>query len=741
MTLDKGSHLGPYEIVGLLGSGGMGEVYRARDTRLGREVAVKILPTEYADQHDRVRRFEREARAVAALNHPNILILHDIGTHNGAPYLVTELLEGQSLRDLLAEGPLPIRTAMDIGVQVAEGLAAAHEKGVVHRDLKPDNLFITKDGRVKILDFGLARLRSREPLPEEGRSEALTLDNPTREGAILGTPGYMAPEQVRGFPVDARTDIFAVGCVLYEILSGRSAFKGETKADALSSVLVLEPKPLSEVRPQISRALERVVFRCIEKKPEDRYQSTRDLVTEMRRMPPFRGSHILEWVKAHEVSLLAIAVSLMAILGATALLVPKSNSIKSSSNVGPLTVNHGNTRIAPAVVQWNDSIAVLPFKNMSPDPRQEYFCDGMTEQVITFLSQVKDLKVIARTSVMGFKKTDEDIRQIAKELNVQHVLEGSVRRIGSRVRVTAQLIRADDGSHVWSREYNRQVQDVFAVQDEIAQAITDVLKLRTGGGPLMTAQDSRPTDIDAYDCYLKGRYLAESVYMVSHREKDFQEALKYGKKAIEIDPTYAFGYLGLALTCTNHAIVTNASDNMWEEALEYYKRAHELLPNSALTAAGYGYALIKSGDFEEGLTLIKKGVALNQNESFGWLFLGLGLHAIGLQADAVKCERRSVELDPRNYWAITLLGHSLCSLGQWKEALQVYKRGLQLQPAQPGTISGCARACLVGGELEDAERWIVRLEGCKGWEGRARHWRALYLASRGQERKALRKGG
>ena len=374
-----GTALGPYRVLEKLGEGGMGEVYRARDARLGRDVAIKVLPAEFAtdpdpsagsgssrarSRDDRLRRFEQEARAASALNHPNILVVHDIGSHDGAPYLVEELLEGESLRDRLRAGALPVRTAVDLAVQMAHGLAAAHEKGIVHRDLKPENLFVTRDGHVKILDFGLAKLVERPPGPA-GAADASTRADQTRAGMVLGTVGYMAPEQARGQAVDHRADIFALGCVLYEMLSGKRAFAGATAADTLTAILSKDPAPLSGVGVSLPAGLQGIVRRSLEKRPEDRFSSAHDL---------------------------ALALT---------------------------SVAEGLLTEQPSAGPSDKSVVVLPFENLSPDPENAFFADGLTEELIADLSKVRALRVISRTSAMLLKDSKKDVPTIARELGTQ----------------------------------------------------------------------------------------------------------------------------------------------------------------------------------------------------------------------------------------------------------------------------------------------------------------------------------
>jgi serine/threonine protein kinase len=471
VTLASGSRLGPYEIVSPLGAGGMGEVYRAKDPRLGRDVAVKVLPASFSTDADRLRRFEQEARAAGLLNHPNITAVYDIGTHDGAPYVVSELLEGETLRNRLSAGPLPTRKALDYAIQIARGLAAAHEKGIVHRDLKPENLFVTNDGRVKILDFGLAKLRQLEAGGEPGTN---LLTAATEPGVVMGTMGYMSPEQVRGRAADARSDIFSFGTILHEMLSGRRAFQGETTADTITVILTKEPPDLSLTNQDVHPGLDRIIRHSLEKNPEERFQSASDLAFALG----YLGEDSTESVPPTPTPAPSAA---------------RSSVVRTRTSA---TVSDSSRA----------SIAVLPFRNMSADKENEYFTDGITEEIINALTKIESLRVASRTSAFAFKGRNEDIRRIGEQLGVRTVLEGSVRRAGSRLRITAELVNVGDGYHLWSERYDREMEDIFAIQDEIALAIANTLKVR-----LLAADEgalvSRGTeDFEAYNHFLKGKY-------------------------------------------------------------------------------------------------------------------------------------------------------------------------------------------------------------------------------------------
>jgi TolB-like protein/Tfp pilus assembly protein PilF len=561
-ALAPGVRLGPYEIVGLLGSGGMGEVYRARDSRLGREVAVKRI-REAAGQPDLRRRFEQEARAAGALNHPNLLAVYDVGDALGMPYVVTELLEGATLRGRLADGPLPLAECLGQARQIAAGLAAAHDKGIVHRDLKPENLFVTRDGHVKILDFGLAKQVA--PGSTDTKEPSLT-----RTGFILGTLGYTSPEQLRGEPADPRSDVFAFGAVLYEMLTGRRAFEGATPVERIGATLHTDPSDLAERRPDAPAALVRLALRCLAKAPAERFSSAREV----------------------QKALEALA---------------------------------GDTGRAGA----ERSIAVLPFVNMSADPEQEYLCEGIAEELINALAKLEGLRVAARTSSFRFKGRADDVRRLAGELRVENVLEGSVRRAGDRLRITVQLVSAADGYHLWSERYDLQFADVFAVQDEIASRVVEALRLRLGAP---ARAQRRPRDLEAYQLYLRGRYhwyqrhegglqegarcfeqavakdpeyaeayagLADSYSLLGVFFFDVlpsREAMPRAKaaalKAIELDPQLAEAYAALGWVRLHY-------DWDWPGAERDFRRALELDPRRAATHHWYSFFLSAMGRAEE----------------------------------------------------------------------------------------------------------------------------------------------
>ncbi|MCH8243803.1 MAG: protein kinase, partial [Planctomycetes bacterium] len=463
----------------------MGEVFRARDTRLDRDVAIKVLPARLSRDPDALARFEREAKAIATLSHPNILTIHDFGTQDRISYLVMDLLVGETLRERLQRSAIPWRKTVEIGIGIADGLAAAHEKGLIHRDLKPENLFLESSGVVRILDFGLARsVQTAAPT-----DRTVTLD--TRPGTVMGTVNYMSPEQVRGEPLDARTDIFSFGCVLYEMLTGGRAFSADTSSETLTAVLNHHPPEPADTGATTCPDLDQLINRCLEKKPPQRFHSSNDLAFTLRNILSHSGTtKVLQAQGTGHVRTLAIVLSIAVLftMAGFAYLLTRQDSP------------------APRTVAIS-SLAVLPLENRSGDPDQEYFTDGMTEELITALGKIGALRVISPTSIWKYKGTGKTLSEISRELNaIDAFVTGSVAQIGSRVRITARLVQVSGERMLWTESYERDVKDVFALQGEVARAVAEQI-----GITLTPQEDSRLTVTDAvrpdaFDAYLEGRH-------------------------------------------------------------------------------------------------------------------------------------------------------------------------------------------------------------------------------------------
>jgi serine/threonine-protein kinase len=619
MTLVAGTRLGPYEIVSPLGAGGMGEVYKARDPRLGRDVAIKVLPASFATDASRLHRFEQEARAVAALSHPNILAIFDIGAGDH-PYLVTELLEGETLRATIERGPLGLKRTTDVALQLVAGLAAAHGRGIVHRDLKPDNIFLTRDGVVKILDFGLAKQGARSA--GEAGEAGLTIAA-TSAGLILGTVGYMAPEQVRGETADPRADLFAVGTIIYEMVSGQRAFHGDSPADTMSAVLREQPPDLV-LRTGTPPALARIVRRCLEKDSSERFQSARDL----------------------------------------------RFAIESISDLQPA---------APQAAKPTDekSVAVLPFANMSADPENQFFSDGLAEELINALTGLPGLHVASRTSSFRFRGRDADIKEIGTQLQVATVLEGSVRRAGTRLRVTAQLTSVADGYHLWSERYDREMTDVFAIQDDIVEAIVKAIAPALAGAAKTTVK--RATEnVEAYELYLKARH-----FWLQRTPSTLQMAIKLFEQVIALDPEHALAYAGLADCYSIYRVYGwFRADTAQPRVREAVSRAVTLEPElPEVHFAQALYAFYFERHWREGIDHLRRAIAINPRYAIAHVYLGAFFACDGRVDETVAACERAYALEPLSPIVLFLQSASLSTVGRrFDDAEATARRLLDLQP-------------------------------------------------------------
>jgi eukaryotic-like serine/threonine-protein kinase len=666
VSLTAGSRLGPYEILAPLGAGGMGEVYRARDARLGREVAIKVLPESVAADPDRLARFEREAKAVAALSHPNILAIFDFGTHEGISYAVMELLEGETLRGKLDAGPITQKQAVDYAQQIVKGLSAAHEKGVVHRDLKPENLFVMKDGHVKILDFGLAK-RVELVAPGEETS-APTASGHTQPGTVMGTVGYMSPEQVRGLPVDHRSDIFSFGAILYELLSGQRAFKRDSAADTMAAILKEEPPELSESRRNISPALDHVVQHCLEKSPAARFQAARDIAFALEEASggPSTPAPAVIAVEPRARVKRAAAIVAGALVLLAALFAADAGGVRTR-------LFGGRGRI--------ESVAVLPLENFSRDPEQEYFADGLTEALITDLAQVRALRVISRTSVMGYKGAKKPLPQIGRELNVDAVIEGSVQKSGGRVRVTAQLIQASTDRHLWARSYERDVKDVLSLQSEIARAVAEEVRAALTPEEKVRLTKAKPVDPEVHELYLRGRF-----HWNRGTETELREAIADFERALAKDPAFAPAYSGLA--------------DAYAALSDVYRPPYEVMPKSRAAAVR----------------------ALALDETLADAHVSLANVALNYEWDWALVERevrRALELNPNSASAHDVRGLYLgIVLGRGPEALPEYRRALELDPLSLSVNFDAGWNRLMAREYDQAIghfRRAAELEPTFGW--------------------------
>jgi serine/threonine protein kinase/tetratricopeptide (TPR) repeat protein len=657
----SGRTLGHYRIVEKIGAGGMGVVYRARDERLDRDVAIKVLHEAVAQEPDRLARFEREAKVVAKLAHPNILEIWDFGSEEGIVYAVTELLEGESLRTVIASGGLSTAKALEYARVIAEGLAAAHEKGIVHRDLKPENVFLTRDGRIKILDFGLAKLELRDA---DLTTETPTATLETAPGGILGTVAYMAPEQVQGRPADHRCDLFALGVVLYEMLTGHRPFGGPTTMETAAAILKQDPVPISVAAPTVPPTLGGVVSKCLEKRAEDRFSSAHDLALTLRTIdtaisvPPLKDRLVISKRWPH-----ILAVVIAAVIGLLVILPPEAL-------VELLT---GTTDTSPI-----RSIALLPLENLTGDPEQLYFVDGLHGELINTFAHISAFeKVTARTSVMGLRDSETPIHEIGEKLGVEAVLEGSVRRSGDTVRVTLQLIEASGEQILWADKFDRDLTNILALQAEVARAVAGEVRLALSPDEERRLEETRTVEREAYEAYLRGlRYLNSGL-----TEENYKKAIGFFETSIDKDPTYAPAHVGLSQALRGLTFRYRPPIDVMPRARTAALRALEL--DSDLAEAHEQLGNVKfywEWDWKGTETEFERALALNSNSASLLTSYAASLVCLGRLEEAVALQQRAVQLDPVSARPLRNLGWVFGYARRYEDAIGHLLEVIELYP-------------------------------------------------------------
>jgi serine/threonine-protein kinase len=668
--LTASSRLGPYEVIAPLGAGGMGEVYRASDTRLGREVAVKVLPELFARDPDRRARFEREARAVAALSHPNILAIHDYGTDGAVTYAVMELLEGETLRSRLARGPLPWREAVEVGAAVAEGLAAAHAKSIVHRDLKPENLFLTTDGRTKILDFGLARM-TPPPDPDPQGQTGPYVPPETDAGTVMGTVGYMSPEQVRGQPVDTRSDLFSFGCVLYEMVAGRRAFSRETSAETMTAILHNEPSDPAKSGHPVPAELGRLIRQCLAKNPSQRLQSARDLALGLRATASDPTLHHLPADRrfSWRVAGIAAGVLLIGAIGATFFLLTKGE-------------NHPEANKPTAEAKAIEAVAVLPFENVWSDPAAEHLSDGIPESIIKSLYEVRSLKVRPFSSVSRYKGRgkDLDLEEVGRQLNVQAVLTGKLTQGKEGLSLRVELVDVREPSVLWSGQFDRQRTDIQAVQDEIAQQICAKLGIHLTDQEQKRLIKHYTENTKAYDLYLKGRLQMKKITVGA-----VKKGIEFFEEAVDTDPRYALAYTGLA---DSYSTLAQWGYMRARDASPIARKAAEeaLKLDDTLSEAHTSLAYVKMDfdwDWLAAETEFRRAIDLDANSAVAHHWYSHYLTAMGRTAESLAASERAFKLDPLNATFMVHLGWHFYYARQHEDTLEQLRKAVDMAPKQP----------------------------------------------------------
>lgn len=772
-----GTRFGRYEIRSQLGVGGMGEVYLASDTKLGRTVALKFLPAEVASDQKRMQRFTREAHAVSALNHPNIITIHEIEQEGAVTFIATEFIEGVTLRERMKRGALPVEEALDVAIQTASALAAAHAKEIVHRDIKPENIMLREDGYVKVLDFGLAKLAENRSTTPEAVTQVHTDD-----GAVIGTARYMSPEQARGIEVDGRTDIFSLGIVLYEMLAGRSPFEGATNHEVVASILKEEPRPLSDHIEHAPPRLQEIVGRALRKDRDERYLTAREMLDDLRTLKQDLEFE-LKLARAGKSVSDAVALSPASTAGGPAAAgggITSTDQFAQPTAREPLaratmsgilsSAEHkrrshvllfGAVVLAVALALFSywyfsrpagaiNSVAVLPFVNVGGDADTEYLSDGLTESLINSLSELPNLKVIARSSVFRYKGKEVDPQTVGRELGVHAVLTGRVVRMNDDLFIETELVDVDTQTRLWGERYNRKLSDIIALQDDISREISEKLRLKLSGEERRQLAKRYTESAEAYQLYWKGRY-----YWNKRRPEDLREAIRNFQQAIELDPNYALAYTGLAdcyvlgnllqlspkeampvaIEKTNKALaidpqLAEAHTSLakiklsyewdWAGAESEFRRALELKPGYATAHQWYGVYLSEMGRHDESLEHRKRALELDPLSLSISTGVGRAYFWARRYDESIAHLRKTLERDPRyadTHWSF---GLAYEQKRMYDEAISAYQRAISLSKTaefpegKPEMIAALGHAYAVAGRRDEAMRILEQLNELVG---------------------------
>jgi len=702
MPIAKSTRLGPYEVISPLGSGGMGEVYLAEDSRLHRKLALKILPADLASDRNRMSRFNQEAMAAAALNHPHIAHIYEIGEAGGVHFIAMEYIDGDTLRHRINEG-MKLLEILEIASQASSALVAAHGAGIIHRDIKPENIMIRRDGYIKLLDFGLAKLSEPEGKTTDSDAPTKAMVN-TGAGTVMGTANYMSPEQAKGIQIDARTDLWSLGAVLYEMVTGHIPFRGETSAESISLILQKEPAPLSRFAREVPAELERIVTKALTKDREERYQTAKDMLIDLRNLKrKLEVDAEIERTVAPELRHSASTTSGQSAprtaSDAVAATVPASTAPASSSaeyivsriqqhklfaSITLVALVIGIVGLSLYLHARNtevtfESIAILPFVNQNNDPNTEYLSDGIPESIINSLSQLPNLKVMSRNSVFHYKGKDMDAQMVAKELKVQAVLTGRLTQRGDGLSLSVELINAQDNSQIWGQQYNRKLADVFAVQEEMAREISEKLRLKLSGAERQQLAKHPTENLKAFQYYMQGRSYAQR-----RTREDINTAIRYCEKALQEDPNYALAYAGLGDSYSQLGVRSYiAPIEGRQKAEEAARKALMLDENLAEAHASLGFAFVAfaPSNFSLGDRELQRAIELSPSLAMAHQYLGISLARQGRFDESLEELLKARELDPLSSIIARQVAAPYYFKRDYARALELVRQANDLGPA------------------------------------------------------------
>ncbi len=705
MTLEKDTIINQYKIISAIGKGGMGEVFLAQDTKLDRKVALKILPPEFANDKDRMSRFVREAKSASALNHPNIITIYEISESNGTHFIATEFIDGKTLNDYIKANPPDYKSALEIAIQVAFALDEAHSAGIVHRDIKPDNVMIRSNGLAKILDFGIAKLSASSTSASDSSEDATAIKGGTSPGMIIGTANYMSPEQAKGKVVDARTDIFSFGVVLYEMIAGGLPFEGENALEMIGSILNKEPKPFDS---DVPTEIQKIIGKCLRKDRDERYQTIKDVGNDLkdvrqelefqdkleRTVSPERAEPKTQILQATTADEIHQTTTNEAIAGK-----PKSNRLLAVGLAVLLLSALGffAYRYFTPTNKQIESIAVMPFVNESGNQDIEYLSDGMTETLINSLSQLPNLSVKARSSVFRYKGKDTNPNTIGKELNVQAILNGRVVQRGDQLILSLELIDAQTENVLWGNKYERKSSELITLQSEVARDVSGKLKSKLSGADAQKLSKTYTTDPEAYRLYLQGRF-----YWNKRAGREFNKAEGFFRQAVEKDPNFALGYVGLA---------DIDEDRDRPKKKEYILRALALDDQLAEAHASLGYQYMLDYDWAASERELKRAMELNPNypQAYGWN--GARLMMLGRYDESLISLKRALEIDPTSAGINFYYGVLLFVSGKPDESIKQFKKLAEMEPTLPWVHSWLSQIYrMQGNYAASVEERAVSLE-------------------------------